>query len=107
MASMPPDLDRLGEQLASAAGKTLARRQRRSEQRRRMTIAGIVGAIAFATMTPASLGPAVRQLAGSPLATAAVSYVPPGCDHPRGSGFMLPRCEPADPAVPHRPYAWR
>jgi hypothetical protein len=104
MASLPPDLDRLGEQLASAAVKTLSKRWRRSEQRRRVTVAGIVGAIAFAAMTPATLGPAMRQLASSPLAT---YEVPPGCEHPRGSGFMLPRCVPADAAVPHRPYAWR
>jgi hypothetical protein len=104
MASMPPDLDRLGDQLAQAADHTLARRRLRSERRRRMTIAGIVGAIAFAIMTPANLGPGVRALAGAPLA---VNYDPPGCEHPRGSGFMLPRCVPADAAVPHRPYAWR
>jgi hypothetical protein len=107
MASMPPDLDRLGEQLASAAGQTLAKRRRRSEQRRRMTIAGLLGAVAFATMTPASLGPAIRDFAGASLATAATEYVPPGCERPHGSGFMLSRCEPAQAAVPHRPYAWR
>jgi hypothetical protein len=104
MASMPPDLDRLGDQLAQAAGDTLARRRLRSEQRRRMTIAGVVGAIAFAILTPGSLGPGIRELAGAPLA---VTYEPPGCDLPRGAGYMLPRCEPADAAVPHRPYAWR
>ena len=104
---MPPDLDRLGDQLASAAGRTLAKRRRRSEQRRRMAIAGIAGALAFATMTPATLGPAMRELAGSPLATTAIDYVDPGCERPRGSGYLLRRCEPAAAAVPHRPYAWR
>jgi hypothetical protein len=102
MATMPPDLDRLGEQLASAAGRTMDRRRRR-EQRRRLTVAGLVGAIAFAALTPAQLGPAIRDLTRTPLAAAE----PPGCDHSRGSGFMLPRCYTATAAVPHRPYAWR
>jgi hypothetical protein len=107
MASMPPDLGRLGDQLASAASKTLAKRRRRSEQRRRMTIAGIAGALAFATMTPATLGPAIRQLAESPLATTAIDHVDPGCERPRGAGYMPQHCEPAPAALPHRPYAWR
>jgi hypothetical protein len=103
MDPLPPDLDRLGEQLAAAAGHARDKRRRRSDQRRRMTTAGIVGAIAFAVLTPTQLGPAVREFT---LAQAAVA-VPPGCEHPRGSGFMLPRCDLAEPARPHRPYAWR
>jgi|tagenome__1003787_1003787.scaffolds.fasta_scaffold20127815_2 hypothetical protein len=102
MNSLPPDLDRLGKQLTAAAGQTRDRRRRQGEQRRRLAIAGIIGAIAFAVLTPAQLGPAVRDLT---LAQAIV--VPPGCEHPRGSGFMLPRCEAAPAAQPHRPYAWR
>jgi hypothetical protein len=102
MASLPPDLDRLGAQLETAAGRTRDKRRRRGELRRRMTIAGIAGAIAVAVLTPAQLGPAVRDFT---LAEAIVP--PPGCEHPRGSGFMLPRCVVADRAQPHRPYAWR
>jgi hypothetical protein len=103
MASLPPDLDRLGDRLAAAAAGTRDKRRRRAELRRRLAIAGIGGAIAFAALTPAQLGPAIRDftLAG------AVTVARPGCEHPRGSGFMLPRCEAADPARPHRPYAWR
>lgn len=106
MASLPPDLERLGEQLAAAAGRTLADRRRRRERTWRLAIAGVVGALSFAALTPADLGPAIRVLAGTPIAAAGESY-PPGCDHPRGAGFMLPRCEAADAAVSHRPYAWR
>jgi hypothetical protein len=105
MATMPPDLDRLGEQLASAAGRTLERRRRRSERRRRMATAGVVGAIAFTVLTPGQLGPAIRSLAGVPLAS---TFERPWCEHPRGATFTLDeRCTPAKPAVPHRPYAWR
>jgi Fe2+ transport system protein FeoA len=102
--AMPPDLDRLGEQLVGAAGHTLDKRRRRSELRRRMATAGIIGGIAFAVLTPAPLGPAVRTLSGATLASTTER---PWCDLPRGTGFRLERCAPAAAAVPHRPYAWR
>jgi hypothetical protein len=102
MVPLPPDLDRLGEQLAAAAARTRDKRRRRAEQRRRLAIAGVLGAIAFAVLTPGRLGPAMRDFA---LANATV--VPPGCETPRGSGFMLARCEAARAARPHHPYAWR
>lgn len=104
METLPPDLDRLGDQLASAAAGTLERRRRRREQRRRLATAGVVGAIAFAALTPAELGPAIHNLTAAGLASAAE---PPGCEHSRGPGFMLKRCEAATAAEPHRPYAWR
>jgi hypothetical protein len=102
MVPLPPDLERLGEQLAAAAESTRDRRRQRAEQRRRLAIAGVVGAIALAVLTPGQLGPAIREFT---LANATV--IPPGCETPRGSGFMLARCEPARAARPHRPYAWR
>jgi len=101
---MPPELDRLGEQLAAAAGRTLQIRRRRSDRRRRMATAGVIGVIAFAVLTPAELGPAIRTLSGASLASTTER---PWCDLPRGTGFRLERCKPADAAVPHRPYAWR
>jgi hypothetical protein len=103
MASMPPDLDRLGDQLAAAAARTRDKRHRRADQRRRFALAGVVGALAWTVLTPAPLGPGLR---GVTLANVA-PVMPPGCDTPRGAGFMLPRCEAAHAAVPHRPYAWR
>jgi hypothetical protein len=101
MVPLPPDLERLGEQLAAAAASTRDRR-RRAEQRRRLAIAAVAGAIALVVLTPGRLSPAIREFT---LANATV--LPPGCETPRGSGFMLPRCEPAPAARPHRPYAWR
>jgi hypothetical protein len=104
MASLPPDLDRLGEQLATAAAGTRDRRRRHAERRRRLSVAGVIGAIAFAVLTPSQLGPAVRHFT---LAGVVVIGPPTGCETPRGSGYWLPRCESARPAEPHRPYAWR
>jgi hypothetical protein len=105
MASLPPDLDRLGDQLAHAASDTLGARRLRRERRRRITVAVVGGALAFAALTPANLGQAMRDLTGAELVAAAV--VPRECEHPRGNGFLLPRCASAQAAVPHRPYAWR
>jgi hypothetical protein len=104
MASLPPDLDRLGDQLARAAGDTLAARRLRREQRLRVALAAVIGALAFAAFTPADLGQAVRELGGAQLVSATL---PVGCEHAHGPGYMLPRCAAAQAAVPHRPYAWR
>ena len=101
---MPPDLDRLGEQLAAAAGHTLENRRRRSHRRRRMAAAGVISVIAFAVLMPAQLGPAIRTLSGASLASTTER---PWCELPRGTGFRLERCKPADAAVPHRPYVRR
>jgi|GraSoiStandDraft_4_1057263.scaffolds.fasta_scaffold71175_3 hypothetical protein len=104
MASLPPDLDRLGDQLTRAAGDTLAARRLRTERRARVALAAAIGALAFGALTPADLGHAVRGLSGVPLVSATI---PRGCEHLHGAGFMLPRCDAAQAAVPHRPYAWR
>jgi hypothetical protein len=64
----------------------------------------VIGALAFAAFTPADVGRGVRVITGTQLASATV---PSGCEHARGSGYMLPRCAAATAAVPHRPYAWR
>jgi hypothetical protein len=104
MASLPPDLDRLGDQLARAAESTLIARRARSERRARIALAGVIGALAFAALTPANMGQGVRVITGTQLASVTV---PRACEHARGSGYMLPRCAAASAAIPHRPYAWR
>lgn len=98
--TLPPDLDRLGDQLVAAARQTSARRERR----RRLAVAGVVGALAFAGLNPAVLSPADR----APVvleAAAGEGYAPPGCDHARGARFTLAACD--GPVVLHRPRAWR
>jgi hypothetical protein len=95
MVELPPDLARLGDDLARAAGRKAARRERR----RRMAAAAAVGAAVFVCLTPAALDPAQRALT---LASTA-RYAEPGCDHPRGARFTMVACE--EPMVLHRPYA--
>ena len=106
--SLPPDLQRLGDELTGAAARTAAAARLRRDERRRLAITATLCALLFATLTPAALGPAHRdvRLAG---ALQAWEFARPGCDHPRGQGFMLPACEAATglPMQRHRPYAWR
>ena len=93
---LPPELDRLGDRLVAAARRTSARRERR----RRFAVAGVIGALAFAALTPASLDPAHRPFQ---TAAAAERFAPQGCDQPRGARFTMASCEGA--MVLHRPYA--
>jgi hypothetical protein len=103
MGTLPPDLDRLGEQLAGAAGDTIAAQRRRAERRRRVARAGVIGAVAFAVLTPGPLGSGMRDLSGAGLAGAQFESL--GCDHPRGAKFRLPSCDSR--MVLYRPYAVR
>jgi hypothetical protein len=94
MVELPPDLARLGDELAAAARRRTVRRERR----RRATVAIAVGALAFAALTPAALEPAQRELA------IAGGVERPGCDRPRGTGFVMVACEGS--RVLNRPHAW-
>jgi hypothetical protein len=93
---LPPELDRLGDHLVSAARRASARRERR----RRFAAAGVIGALAFAALTPAALGPASRQPA---FGVAAESFEPHGCKQPQGERVTMASCEGA--MVLYRPYA--
>jgi hypothetical protein len=103
VATLPPDLDRLGQQLAGAAGNTLAARRRRAERRRRIALAAVAGALTFAVLTPGPLGTGVRDFDHANLVGAGVEQI--GCEDSRGRSFILPPCE--GPMILHRPYAWR
>jgi hypothetical protein len=95
MVELPPDLARLGDELARAAARTRARRERR----RRIATAAVIGAAAFVAFTPAALHPAQRALT----LVSTSDFAEPGCDHPRGARFTMVNCE--GPMVLHRPYA--
>jgi hypothetical protein len=89
---LPDDLARLGDDLVAAA----TRDTRRRERRRRFVVAVAAGALAFAALTPAALGPAERQLT-----LVEAGFAPPGCDHPRGARFTMAACRQAT-VVGHR-----
>ena len=102
VATLPPDLDRLGQQLAGAAGTTLAARRRRAERRRRIALAAVAGVLAIVVLTPGSLDSGQRDL-GRNLVGAGVE--PVGCWDSPVRSFVLPACE--GPMVLYRPYAVR
>jgi hypothetical protein len=93
---LPPDLARLGDALAAAAEQRIAERRRRAARLRRLVPAIVIGAVAFAALTPTALAPSVRTL--GPLAAATHE-----CQH-RSDKFIA-ECERV--TVLYRPYAVR
>ena len=95
--ALPPDLSRLGDELAAAAARSLARRRRQTALLMRGGATALAAALAFAVLVPAALGPAQRApsgldrlLANGPTVR---ESVPTGCDQPRGTRFGLPACD--------------
>jgi hypothetical protein len=106
MDGLPPDLQRLGDELTEAAARTTAAGRLRRETRRRLALTIAVGALVFAALTPAALGPAYHDLDSATFASLRVAtYAPQGCDQARGARFTLVTCP--DLTQIHRPYDWR
>ncbi len=86
---LPPDLARLGDQLATATARARAR-ARRNARLARLGVTGAVAAMAVAVFAPGALHPgdSARQLA---IASASVIYRPAACDQPRGATFAAAR----------------
>jgi len=86
---LPPDLARLGDQLATATARAGAR-ARRNGRMARLGVTGAVAAMAVAVFAPGALHPgdSARQLA---IASASVIYRPAACDQPRGATFAAAR----------------
>ena len=107
---LPPELSRLGDELARAADGRARSRRRRSELIARVAATGTVAALAFGILHPGALGPADRH-DRLQLASASADYVPMACDQPRGATFAAARpCGPpgatdATPSALGRRYA--
>jgi hypothetical protein len=95
--AMPPDLSRIGDELAAAAARSLRARRRRALVAR-AAVTATAGVLAIAALTPGELGTAQG---GRPLTTllASTSSAPAGCDQLRGAQQSLPAC--AAPAIAH------
>jgi hypothetical protein len=94
---LPPELSRLGDQLATAAERTRDRRRRRAAHRRRVAAAGLAaGAVILAVLMPAALEPSPHRL--TPLTVASRT-----CEPPRSDKFPQGGC--GAPMVLKRPYA--
>jgi hypothetical protein len=86
---LPPDLARLGDQLAVATTRAGARVRRRKRMAR-LGVTGAAAALALGVFAPGALHPSdgARTLA---IAAASVSFKPTACDQPRGGTFAAAR----------------
>ena len=86
---LPPDLARLGDQLAVATARAGARVRRRKRMAR-LGVTGAAAALAIGVFAPGALHPSdgARTLA---IAAASVSFKPTACDQPRGGTFAAAR----------------
>jgi hypothetical protein len=117
---LPPDLNRIGDELIGAAARSLDARRHRRALVGRAAATAVAGVLALAVLSPAALGPAQTR-PQPPLAElgAAPTFVDDGvassCDQGRGSRFGLPACgrtassqpAPQRAILPRRPAAAR
>ena len=87
---LPPDLDRLGDQIAAATARARARVHRRKVLLARLAATGAAAALALGVFAPGALHPSdsARTLA---IAAASASFKPTACDQPRGATFAAAR----------------
>jgi hypothetical protein len=87
---LPPDLARLGDQIAAATSRARARARRRKELLVRLAATGAAAALALAAFAPGALHPSdsARTLA---IAAASATFKPTACDQPRGATFAAAR----------------
>jgi hypothetical protein len=90
-SQLPPDLSRLGDQLARATERRLAARRHRADLLARVAATGVAAALALAVLYPGALGSADRSSDVLRFATAGASYQPTACDQPRGATFAAAR----------------
>ena len=88
---LPPDLSKLGDQLARATERHTTARRRRADLLARLAATGVAAALALAVLWPGALGSADRTDDLLRFATTGVSYVPTACDRPRGATFAAAR----------------
>ncbi len=94
MTELPPDLSRLGDELARATRRDAAlARARKRARRTRLGLTGLAAALALAVLFPGALDRARDQGGTQPFrsTSARVTYVPNACDQPRGATFTAAR----------------
>jgi hypothetical protein len=90
-SQLPPDLSKLGDQLARATQRAAAARRWRVELRARLAATAAAAAVALAVLFPGVLGSADRDNQLLQFAATGASYVPTACDQPRGATFAAAR----------------
>jgi hypothetical protein len=90
-SQLPPDLSRLGDQLARATERHATARRRRVHVLARVAATAVAAALALAVLWPGALGSADRSDDMLQFATTGATYVPTACDQPRGATFAAAR----------------
>jgi hypothetical protein len=106
---LPPDLERVGDDLVAAATRSLAARRTRRRRLARTASTGVAALVSLAALIPAALGPAELNPSRVLLARA-TGIEPPGlpvvCDQPRGGRISLAVCAAGEPIRLGRPRRW-
>jgi hypothetical protein len=91
MTELPPDLSRLGDELARAAARRAVERRRRRDRLARLAATGVAAVLAMAVLFPAAIDRAGSGAQTFRSAAARVIYVPSACAQPRGATFAAAR----------------
>jgi len=106
---LPPELERVGDDLVAAAARALAARRHRRGVAVRIASTAVAAVLAGAWLVPAALGPAVR---GSEVLLARTTAfeapgLPAACDQPpRGGRVTPPACSAGETIRLGRPRRW-
>jgi hypothetical protein len=103
---LPPDLERVGDQLVAAAARSLADRERRRARLGRLGAIGVAAILTPAVVLPAAVGPAERPPDALPQLAAQAPIVPAACDPPRHGAVGIRLCSAGEPTVVGRPHRW-
>jgi hypothetical protein len=106
---LPPDLERVGDDLVAAAARSLAARRTRRRRVARTASTCVAATVALTAFAPAALGPAVPSPTDVLLARASViepTRLPVACDQPGGRRVLLPICAAGEPIRLGRPRRW-
>jgi hypothetical protein len=101
---LPPDLERVGDELVAAAARAADARRHRRGLAGRLAATAVTAVLAGAGLVPAALGPAER--ASEVLLAGSTPALPAACDQPRGGRVTLPACSAGDPMRIGRPRRW-
>jgi hypothetical protein len=105
---LPPDLERVGDDLVAGVERALAARRRRRRVFAHSALTGVAALAAAAAFIPASIGPGARTgSAPGRLIAAHLPAVSAACDLPLGGRLSARACPASSDPVPlGRPRRW-
>jgi peptidoglycan/LPS O-acetylase OafA/YrhL len=93
---LPPDLQRVGDELVAGVERSLAARRRRRRLFAHSALTGVAALAAAAAFVPSTTGPGAGRSSATPTAgalfAAHIPAVPAACDLPLGGRLSAPAC---------------